>query len=146
MKKITAYGIKEEGKPFRMINSSVFCSDLDSLPKGRYKHTVEKVYNKASSQQFGYLYAVVYPLSLIALNAAGYEFTTIDQVDSFWKSLFANKELLNRETGEIMKIPLSKSEFKTIDEMTYCNSIRDYCSEYLNYYIPDPDINWRENN
>ena len=144
MKKITAYGIKEEGKPYRVINANVFRHDLDSLPKGRYKHTVEKAYNKASHLQFSYLYAVVYPLSLIALNEAGYEFVMIDQVDSFWKTLFANKEILNRETGEIMKIPLSKSEFKTIDEMAYCNSIRDYCSEYLNAFIPDPDINWRD--
>jgi hypothetical protein len=88
----------------------------------------------------------VYPLSLIALNDAGYEFTNIDQVDIFWKSLFANKDVLNRETGEIMKIPLSKSEFMTIDEMTYCDSIRNYCSEYLGANIADPDPNWKQHN
>ena len=137
-------GIKEKGKPFHIINSVAFKRDLDLLPIGRYRITVEKYYNKASHEQFKYLYGLVYPLSLIALNDAGYEFTNVDQVDIFWKGIFANKEILNRETGEIMKIPLSKSEFKTIDEMTYCDAIRNYCSEYFNTWIPDPDPNYKQ--
>ena len=145
MKKITAIGIKEDGKPYRIVNVKVFRFDLDSLPKGRYITTVEKYHKKASHEQFKYLYGVVYPLSLIALNDAGYEFANIDQVDLFWKGIFANKELINRESGEIMKIPLSKSEFKTIDEMAYCDAIRNYCSEYFNTWIPDPDPNYKQN-
>ena len=144
MKKITAIGIKEEGKPYRVIHANVFRADLDSLPVGKYTHTVEKYHKKASHEQFKYLYGVVYPLSLIALNDAGYEFTNIEQVDLFWKGIFANKEILNRESGEIMKIPLSKSEFKTIDEMTYCDAIRNYCSEYFNTHIPDPNPNYKK--
>jgi hypothetical protein len=143
MKKITAIGQKEEGKNYRMVNESVYLSDLNSLPSGYYKHTIEKQHRKASNEQFGYLYAVVYPLSMVALNSAGYEFTGIDQVDIFWKELFANKEVLNRETGEIMKLPLSKSEFKTVDEMAYCDAIRNYVSEYLNSFIPDPNPNYK---
>lgn len=145
MKKIQAIGIKEASKPFRVQNSKVFRSDLDGLPNGKYQLTVAKYYRKASHEQFKYLYGLVYPLSLLALNDAGYEFVNIDEVDIFWKSIFANKEVLNRETGEIMKIPLSKSEFKTIDEMTYCDAIRNYCSEYFNTEIPDPDPNWKLN-
>jgi len=145
LKKVTAIGIKEEGKPFRVVNTKVFRADLDSLPKGKYQIIAEKYKRKASPPQFRYLYGLVYPLSMIALNDAGYEFVNIDQVDAFWKSMFCLKEVLNRETGEIMKIPMSKSEFMTIDEMTYCDAIRNYCSEYLNAEIPDPDPNWKSN-
>ena len=145
MKSVRAIGIKEEGKPYRIIYEKAFRDQLDSLPNGKYQHTVEKYRRKASPLQFGYLYGLVYPLSMIALNDAGYEFTNIDQVDAFWKAMFANKEVLNRETGEIMKIPLSKSEFKTIGEVTYCDAIRKYCSEYLSSIIPDPDPNWKQN-
>jgi hypothetical protein len=144
MKKIKAIGIKEDGKPYRVTNAKIFREQLDALPKGKYQHTVEKYYKKASPPQFGWLYNSVYPLSLIALNDAGYEFTDIDQVDIFWKTLFANKEVLNRETGEIMRIPLSKSEFLTVDHMTYTSQIRQYCSEYLMTNIPDPDPNWKQ--
>jgi hypothetical protein len=144
MKKITAIGIKEKDKPFRVTFKEVFKLAIDSLPPGKWKLTVEKYYKKASPLQFGWLYGSIYPLSLIALNDAGYEFTNIDQVDIFWKCMFANKEVLNRETGEIMKIPLSKSEFVTVDQMLYCNSIRDHCAEYLGTSIPEPDVNWKQ--
>jgi len=144
MKKLIYYTDKEEGRPYKMLNPSLMRSELDALPKGRYKMTIEKFHRKATHLQFGYLYGLVYPLSMIALNDAGYEFVNVDQVDLFWKSLFANKEVMNRESGEILKIPLSKSEFVTIDEMTYCDAIRNYCSEYLNAYIPDADPNYKK--
>ena len=118
---------------------------MNRLPKGNYSVTIEKWRNKASYSQFAWLYGCIYPLTLIALNDAGYEFTTIDEVDNFWKMLFANKELLIRETGQIITVPLSKSEFKTIDHMAYCSNIRNFCEEYLNTYIPEPDPNWKEN-
>jgi hypothetical protein len=145
LKKVTAIGIKEDGKPYRVTFAKVFREQLDSLPKGKYQHTVERYKRKASHPQFKYLYGLVYPLSLIALNDAGYEFVNVDQVDLFWKSMFANKEVLNRETGEIYKIPLSKSEFMTVDEMTFADAIRNYCGEYLMTIIPDPDPNWKQN-
>jgi hypothetical protein len=144
MIKVQAIGIKEKDKPFHFVNSAQYKKELDLLPPGRYKITTEKQKRKASPEQFRYLYGLVYPLSLIALNDAGYEFTNIDQVDIFWKEIFANKEVLNRETGEIMKLPLSKSEFMTVDEMTFCDAIRNYCLEYFNTVIPDPDPNWKQ--
>ena len=144
MKKITCIGVKEDGKAFRLVNSKLLTEELNALPKGRYRLTVEKLYKKASHEQFKYLYGLVYPLSMVALNDAGYEFTNIDEIDIFWKEIFANKEILNRETGEVLKVPMSKSQFKTIDEMTYCDAIRNYCSEYFAMHIPDPDPNYKQ--
>lgn len=148
MKPITAIGIKEKDKPYHIVGAAEYRRRLDELPPGRYINTTEKQKRKASPEQFRYLYGLVYPLSLIALNEAGYDFTSennYEDVDNFWKLLFANKEVLNRETGEIVKMPQNKSEFKTIDEMTYCNAIRDYCAEWFNTFIPDPDPNWKVN-
>jgi hypothetical protein len=144
MKKIKAIGIKEKDKPFRITQSEGFKKQLNELPNGKYQIVVDKYKKKATPLQFGYLYGLVYPLSLLALNEAGYEFTNIDQCDIFWKSMFANKEILNRETGEIMTMPQSKSEFMTVDEMAYTDSIRNYCAEYLNASIPDPDPNYKQ--
>lgn len=144
MKRISAIGVKEDGKAFRVVNGKLLTEDLNALPKGRYRLTVEKYYKKASHEQFKYLYGLVYPLSMVALNDAGYEFTNIDEIDIFWKEIFANKEILNRETGEVLKVPMSKSQFKTIDEMTYCDAIRNYCLEYFAMHIPDPDPNYKQ--
>jgi hypothetical protein len=143
MKAIKYIGRKEDNKPFHIESANALKKELDLLPKGKYQIIISKYFRKASHSQFKYLYGLVYPLSMISLNDAGYEFTNIDQVDGFWKSMFANKDLLNRETGEIMKIPLSKSEFVTVDEMAYTDAIRNYCSEYLNTHIPDPDPDYK---
>ena len=141
--KIQTIGYKKEGKPYQMPNERIFQRELDNLPPGKYQHTVERYKRKATHSQFKYLYSVVYPLSLLALNNAGYEFTSIEQVDLFWKEMFASKPILNRETGEIMNIPMCKSEFMTVDEIVYTDAIRNYCSEYLNTNIPDPDPRWK---
>ena len=141
--KIIAIGFKKEGEPYETVNPNLFQKQLDELPPGKYQQVVEKYKNVATPSQFGYLYTIVYPLSMIALNNAGYEFTHVDQIDSFWKNMFAVKPLLNRETGEIMKLPMSKSEFTTVDEVAYTDAIRNYCSEYLSTNIPDADPHWR---
>lgn len=145
MKKLTYKARKEtDGGIFHIPNRKVMEDDLRRLPKGNYTLTIEKYRKKASTLQFGWLYGSIYKQALYALNDAGYEFTTVDQVDMFFKSLFASKELLIRETGEIRHIPVSKSEFVTIDHIAFVSNIRDYCQEYLNTYITDPDPNWRE--
>lgn len=140
MKKLIAISNKEEGKTF--IIPKWYQQQLDKLPQGKYQCIVEKYHRKATHQQFKYLFGVVYPNSLIALNGAGYEFTTIDEVNDFWVNLFCSHEVLNRETGEIMRLPMSKAEFDTLDEMTFCNAIRNYVSDYLGMSIPDPDPNY----
>jgi hypothetical protein len=142
--KVTAIGYRNEvDKHFQINAEAAFWKQLDEFLPGKYQITVEKYKKVATHQQFKYLYSVVYPLSLLALNNAGYEFTNIDETDIFWKSMFAAKEFVNRENGEIMKLPLSKSEFMTVDENAYCDAIRNYCSEFLNTNIPDPIKDWK---
>ena len=68
MKKITCIGVKEDGRPFRVVNGKLLTEELNALPKGRYRLTVDKYYKKASHEQFKYLYGLVYPLSMVALN------------------------------------------------------------------------------
>jgi hypothetical protein len=117
MKKIQAIGIKESGKPFRIINQKLFRQELDSLPDGKYRVTVEKLRKNKSLPQLGYLFACVYPLSM----------------------QFLNDEVINRHTGEIRMIPALKRDFLSIDMMNYIESIRQHCSEYLGGYIPGPE-------
>jgi len=144
-RKIRYKARKNNNEPFRILGLKRYTEEINRLPKGNYSVTIERWRNKASSNQFGWLYGKIYPDTLIALNDAGYEFTTIEEIDNFWKMLFANKELLIKETGEIVKVPMSKREFLTIDQMAFCSNIRNFCQEYLNTYIEEPDPNWKEN-
>ena len=144
MKKLTYKARKDsDTAPLKIHGRATMVKDIEALKKGNYRMTIETWRNKASHPQFKWLYGSVYPLALIALNDAGYEFTDVDQVDLFFKTLYAGREVLNRETGEIVIIPCSKSEFLTVDHMAYTEQIIVHCAEYLNTVIPPPDIDWK---
>ena len=135
--KLEAVCIKDERK-FRVMYDKEFREQLDSLRPGKYKMTVERYRKNKSNSQLGYLYACVYPLSLKLLNDAGWEVTN-DDIDIFWKKRFAEKEIVNRNTGEIELIPDLKRNFTTTDMMAYIEAIRNFCSEYLDGYVPEPE-------
>lgn len=134
--KLEAIGIGD-GVSFRVVNSSDFYRELNTL-KGRYRLTVEKYRRSKSNPQLRWLYGQVYPIVLKGLTDAGWEFTTIAEVDEYCKSMFANREVLNRHTGEIMTVPGLKRDMTTTEMMTYVDAIRDWASEYLNINIPEP--------
>lgn len=145
MKKLTYKARKEtDTAPLKIQGRATMEKDIIALKKGNYRLTIEQWRNKASHPQFKWLYGSVYPLALIGLNDAGYEFTDVDQVDIFFKTLYAGKDVLNRETGQIVTIPCSKSEFLTVDHMAYTEQIIVHCAEYLNTVIPPPDVNWKQ--
>lgn len=138
MKKISYIGIKENGKSFRIVNKELLNQELSALSKGKYRLIIEKYRKNKSNSQLAWLYGQIYPLVLKGLNDAGWEFTTLDEVDEYCKSMFSSKEILNRHTGEIMDIPGLKRDMTTVEMMSYVEAIRDWCAEYLNIIIPDP--------
>ena len=143
MKPIRYIVDKEDNKPFKVLNAALMRMELDALPRGKYELSVKKLHRKATHLQFSYLYGICYPMFMAAANNTGYEFTSIDELDLWCKQQWANKLIMNRETGETIPIPQTKSEFATIDENAYCNILRDYCSEYFGVFIPDPEKEWK---
>ena len=139
--KLSYIGIKEKGKAFRTVNSKLLKQELDKLPDGRYRVTIDKWRKHKSNAQLGYLFAGVYPLVLRSLNDAGWEFTSIDEVDEYCKSMFSSKEILNRNTGEVLDVPGLKRDMTTTEMLTYVDAIRTWASEYLGVNIPDPETN-----
>jgi hypothetical protein len=145
MEKISHIAIKEEGKSLRVINSNLLRDEMDRLPKGKYRLSIDKYRKNKSTSQLGYLFACVYPFVLQHLNASGWEFTNLEQVDAKCKEMFSGQEILNRDTGEIMKIPALKRDMTTTDMMTYINAIRQWDAEYLGGTIPEPGENMEIN-
>ena len=72
------------------------------------------------------------------------DFKDVEELDIWCKTRWANKPITNRETGEVVNVPLNKSAFVTIDEIVYCNTLRDFASEYWGVYIPEPDVNLKK--
>lgn len=139
MTKIQYIGIKEAGKAFRIVNDKMLKEELLTLQNGKYRLTIERYRKNKSNTQLGYLFAGVYPIVLKGLQDAGWEFTSIDEVDEYCKSMFASRDVLNRHTGEVIPVPGLKRDFTTTDMMIYVDAIREWASEFLNVYVPEPE-------
>ena len=135
--KIEAIGIGD-GTSFRVVNSADFYAELNTL-KGRYRITVTKARRMKSQPQLGYYYSCVLPHFHRAAIDAGWEFADKDELDNYLKSMFASRDLINRDTGEVLAIPGLKRNMTTTDMMAFTDAIKQYAVEFLNYRIPEPN-------
>lgn len=114
------------------------------LSDGVWRIRANKRNRKATSNQFGYLFGKVLKDFQRALINAGFDAADINDVEAISMKLFASKDIINRNTGEIIAIPERKRKMTTVEMMTFVDSIRNYAAEHLNYFIDEPDFNWRE--
>lgn len=130
--------IKLDNGSLKLINKAEMLKFALSLNCKEFTFTLEKKRNKRSNEQNKYYWGVVLPLVKQGLLDIGYQ-VNIESTHDFIKSEFNYKEIVNKETGEVKKIPnsttqLSKSEFAEVVER-----IKIFASEWLNIYIPDPN-------
>lgn len=135
--KLEAIGIRDD-TGFKLVNKKAFMGGLIELPPGKYRMIVKKLYREKSTSQLGYYYSCVIPYSWKYLLDAGWKFTSVEQVDAFWKKLYANTELINESTGEVMEIPALKRDMSTVQMSIFTDEIKKHCAEYLSGIIPEP--------
>jgi hypothetical protein len=124
---------------FRIHNRKDMETEIAALPDGRYTIEIKKYRKNKSQEQLGYYFSCVLPMFLSAAVEQGWELTTIEECDAWLKSMFAERDLINRNTAEIVKIPALKRNMSTTDFMVYVDQVRNYCAEYLGVYIPEPE-------
>lgn len=141
-KKLTAYGKIKDGT-LELSYLDKFWTAVRTLPDGRYRLVLEKIYNKRSNQQNAYLWALVYPLIRDGLIEIGYdEFaqdTDCEMTHDLCKLRFLEKELVNKDTGEVIQSLGSTRKLTTTKFMEYVANLQKWASEYLGINIPDPD-------
>ena len=140
VKKLTYKARKEsDGGVFHIPNRKVLEEDLRRLPKGNYTLTIEKYRKSKSLPQLGYYFACLLPAFRNAALDQGWEFESLEEVDIYLKSLFADREIANKHTGEMIKIPALKRNMSSTEMMVFINQVRDWSSEFLGAYIPGPN-------
>lgn len=144
MRRIETYGEIRDGK-LKIIHRKIFIDSFKLFKNGRIKLILERVYKHRSNPQNAYLWGVVYPIVLQGLQEVGYnEIRDIDQVHNFCKSLFLKKKIVNEYTGKSYIIVGSTKELTTIQFEEYLEEIRQFASEYLHHYIPEPNEEMQE--
>ena len=112
---------------------------LDSLPLGDYVITITPNRKTRSTQQNAYLWGIVYPAVLFGLQDAGWEITNEEQVHEYCKQSFAAREVINKDTGEVLSLPNSTARMQTAEFNVYVDKIKAFALEYLNITIPEPN-------
>ena len=112
---------------------------LDSLPIGDYVITITHDRKTRSNQQNAYLWGIVYPAVLFGLQDAGWEIIDEEQVHEYCKQAFAAREVINKDTGEVLSLPNSTARMQTAEFNVYVDKIKAFALEYLNITIPEPN-------
>ena len=139
MQKLTYKATKQPDGTLHVINRKIMVDDIARLPKGNYTLTIEKYRKAKSLPQLGYYFACLLPAFRNAALNQGWEFESLEEVDIYLKSLFADREIANKHTGEMIKIPALKRNMSTTEMMVFINQVRDWSSEFLGVYIPGPN-------
>ena len=117
----------------------LFFERFFQLPNGDYIFTVTPNRKTRSNQQNAYLWGVVYPAVLLGLKDAGWEITDEEQVHEYCKQAFAAREVINKDTGEVLSLPSSTARMQTAEFNVYVDKIKAFALEYLNITIPEPN-------
>ena len=119
---------------FRLLDETI-----NNLPLGDYVITITPNRKTRSTQQNAYLWGIVYPAVLFGLQDAGWEITHEEQVHEYCKQAFAAREVINKDTGEVLSLPSSTARMQTAEFNVYVDKIKAFAFEYLNITIPEPN-------
>ena len=101
--------------------------------------TITKVSKKRSLQQNKYYWSVIVPCIQNGLYETQGEWITKEATHEFLKSNFNYKEIVNKNTGEVVRIPLSTTECDTFNFKEYQDKIRTFADTFLDIIIPLPN-------
>lgn len=135
--KILAYSRIKNGQ-LTFNQRSKLIEDLKMLRDGDYLVTIERERKTRGLQQNKYYWGVVVPLVKQGLLDIGYRLTT-EAVHEYLKGQFNIKEIVNENSGEILKAVGSTTEMSTVEMIAYFEAINQWASEYLNVEIPEPN-------
>lgn len=131
----------EEGKVILTIHRRKemdhFLSSLFSDPETRVVISIEKLKKSRSNAQNRYYWGQVVPIIQRGLIDLGHDLNR-DEVHEFLKMNFNYTELVNEDTGELLKVPSSTSKLSTKEFMEYIERISRFAAEMLHEVIPMP--------
>jgi len=131
--------------PVRILNRA-FASNLniinnimDAYEGHIINVTFKKRINKRSNSQNAYYWSVIAPIFQNCIQEEWNELMSIQEVHNLLKSNCNYEELVNEETGEIIRRVKSTTENTTVEQEVFHEKCRRLALEYFNTTIPLPD-------
>ena len=101
--------------------------------------TIKRKYKRRSIPENRYYFGVVIQIWKDLIYEEWGESWSSEQTHEFLKSHCNFKEMPNKATGEIIKIPLSTADLKTIEFEEYLEKCRRLAFDFFNVQIPLPN-------
>lgn len=132
--KLEHFAIKDE-RGFRITERKTFEEELSLLPDGNYTVIVEKRKKKRSLSQNNYYFLLVAMIRdrLIDLGHDVDSETTHEML----KGRLLYSEMIDENSGEIIKIPRSTKKLGTSEFMDYIEDVKRFSAEVLDLVLPD---------
>lgn len=140
MKKIETYGNIIDGK-LKISYRDKFLESLKQFNDCRIRVVVEKIYNKRSVFQNGYYFGVICAECKNGVLSEWGEKISIDEAHNLLKQNCNYTEKINKDTGEILRIPLTTTTFTTVQAEEYYEDCRRFIKEWFNISVPLPNEN-----
>lgn len=121
-----------------IINKQQFINELLHFCDSDVTITLEKKKNKRSVPQNRYYYGVAIPICRDGIKSLGHSLTR-EETHQFLAARFLRDEIIGTDgivLGEKIRSTTSLSKAEFID---YIGKIQQFCSEYLNVILPDPN-------
>ncbi len=144
LRELTTFGNVLNGK-LSIVKREQFIDALLSFRDGIVSVTVELIGEKRNAKQNGYYHAVVVPMLRDAINSAWGEDLTDEETHEFLKLRFNSKTIVDPDTGECEKLPMSTTRLNTAQFSEYVEKCRRMAKREFDIDVPDADKLWREN-
>lgn len=118
-------------------NRKQLLQDLQQFAGKKLEIIIRLKRNRRSIEQNRYWWGVVVPMVQAGLIELGYRIDK-EQTHEFLKDKFNKIELVNEQTGEIIKTTGSTTRLTTTEMMEIIAEVQQWAAEYLSINIPDP--------
>lgn len=127
------------------IKNGKFSSNLNTIRdiiKAYEGHTIDITFkkreNKRSNNQNKYYWSVIIPIFNNCIKSEWDEIWSLEETHNFLKSNCNYEELINEDTGEVIRRTKSTTENSTADQEEYHKKCRRLADEFFNTEIPLP--------
>ena len=122
-----------------MQNLAKINAEIRKYEGKRIEVTIKLKYKRRSIPENRYYFGVVIQIWKELIYDEWGETWSSEQTHEFLKSHCNFKEIVNQNTGEIIKIPLSTADLKTIEFEEYLEKCRRLAFDFFNVQIPLPN-------
>ena len=137
MKSVKILSRIENGKCRR--NLTLIKSAFAKFEGKEIEITIKRKYKERTLPQNAFYWGVTITFFQNLFLEEWGEIKSVDETHEILKSVCNFKEIVNENTGEIVKIPLSTTELTTAGFMDYQYKIKQFARDFFNCETPEPD-------